>query len=155
MTDQQANIVPFGKYKSRSIEEVLFRLSAMARRAGLVPSQVRGPESGYHQPWCRAAGDARAQRVRVRFLHDDFCLRFLRCLAPELTEIPFEIEVEFEERGIDVVLVASDEKKNLPAPLYFAIGRRIGAPIRLLSKRRLASRSNLPSATITRPCCGR
>jgi len=91
----------------------------------------------------------------VRFLDDDFCLRFLRCLAPELTEIPFEIEVEFEERGIDVVLMASDEKKNLPAPLYFAIGRRVGAPIRLLSKRRLASRSNLPLATITRPCCGR
>ena len=32
-------------------------------------------------------------------------------------------------------------EKNLPAPVYFAIGRRIGEPIRLLSTRRLASRS--------------
>jgi hypothetical protein len=81
VTDQQANILPFGKYKGRSIEEVLSRLSAMARRAGLIPSQVRGPESGINRG-AEPQETPEHNALQVRFLDGEFCLRFLRYLVP-------------------------------------------------------------------------
>ena len=73
MTDQQANIVPFGK--GRSIEEVLSRLSAMGvGRTGSEPVAVlnqviinRGAE----------LQETPEPNAHVRFLDDDFCLRSL------------------------------------------------------------------------------
>jgi uncharacterized protein (DUF3820 family) len=81
MTDQPSNIVPFGKYKGRLIEEVLvddpgylqwlagqewFRSKFAVLYQVIINRGAEAEETPEHNA------------LQVRFLEDDFCLRFLR-----------------------------------------------------------------------------
>jgi len=108
MTDP-SNVVPFGKYKGRLIEELLvddpgyvewlagqewFRAKFTVLHQVIINRGAEPEETPEHNA------------MQVRFLDDEFCRRFLRNfvdLSPT-TLIKVHFERQFEMRGIDVVL---------------------------------------------------
>jgi len=112
MTDQP-NIVPFGKHKGRLIEEVLVDdpgyLQWLAGQAWFRDKYV----NLYQIVINRGSPPEETPEhnaLQVKFLDEQFCRRFLRCLVS--TEFPFEIEVDFEDRGVDVVLVIPNKRRD-------------------------------------------
>jgi hypothetical protein len=115
-----ANIVPFGKYKGRLIEEVLVDDPGYAqwltaqdwfRDKSAVLYQVvinRGAES---------QDTPEHNALQVRFLEGDFCQRFWRSFVPGLNE-PVKFSVEFETHGTDVLFTCNfNYGQGMPIPL--------------------------------------
>ena len=113
MTDdaKQGNIIPFGKYKGRLIEELLvddpaylhwlanqdwFRAKFMILHQVIINRGAEPEETPDHNA------------LQVKFLDDEFCLKFLRHLEPDCMHAPpseFLFERGFEVQGIDVLLI--------------------------------------------------
>jgi uncharacterized protein (DUF3820 family) len=109
VTDQ-GNVVPFGKYKGRLVEELLIDdpsyLEWLAGQAWFRDKYVT-----LHQVIINRGAEPEEtpdhNALQVLFLEDDFCRAFLRLLQPLIGEKePLKIKRTFEERGIDVVLSA-------------------------------------------------
>jgi uncharacterized protein (DUF3820 family) len=86
---QQGNVVPFGKYKGRLIEEVLaddpaylqwlcgqdwFRAKFVSLHQIIINRGAEPEETPEHNA------------IQVKFLDDDFCLRFIRYLRPNIDQ---------------------------------------------------------------------
>src|SRR5437660_7532041 len=85
MTDQPANVVPFGKYKGRLIEELLVDdPSYLQWLAG--QQWFRDRFAVLYQVVINRSGEPQEtpehNALQVKFLDDDFCLQFLRCMIP-------------------------------------------------------------------------
>ena len=89
MSDQPSNIVPFGKYKGRSVEEVLaddpaylqwlasqdwFRTKFTILHQVIINRGAEPEETPEHNA------------LQVKFLDDDFCLRLLAYLDPQYAD---------------------------------------------------------------------
>jgi uncharacterized protein (DUF3820 family) len=90
VTDQPANIVPFGKYKGRLIEEVLVDDPGYLQwLAG--QDWFRNKFAVLYQVIINRGGEAQEtpehNALQVKFLDDDFCLRFVRYFEPDLDKI--------------------------------------------------------------------
>jgi hypothetical protein len=113
------NIIPFGKYKGRLVEELLINdpqyLQWLTNQDWFRTEHVllyqvvinRGAEPE-HTPEHNA--------MQVKFLDDDFCRKFLRRLPTydETKHGSAKIERYFEFRGIDVILVTTVTKITSP-----------------------------------------
>src|SRR5262245_25494151 len=101
---ERANVIPFGKYKGRMIEELLI------------------DDPGYlqwltGQDWFRAKFNILHQVIinrgaepeetpdhnalQVKFLDDDFCLRFVRCCRPDILHIAHKALLEVVASGTE------------------------------------------------------
>jgi uncharacterized protein (DUF3820 family) len=90
MTDDSPKIIPFGKYKGRLVDEVLVDDPGYLQwLAG--QDWFRAKFNILHQVIINRGGETQEtpehNALQVKFLDDDFCLRFVRHFEPKLDEI--------------------------------------------------------------------
>jgi uncharacterized protein (DUF3820 family) len=99
MTDSDPRIIPFGKYKGRLVDEVLLDDPAYLQwLAG--QDWFRGKFNILHQVIINRGAEPEEtpdhNTMQVKFLNDDFCLRFMRsCLEPKIES---KIQSELNQR---------------------------------------------------------
>jgi len=117
MTDQPANIVPFGKYKGRLVEELLVDDPAYLQWLSQ-QDWFRAKFAVLYQVIINRGGEPQEtpehNALQVKFLDEDFRERFMRCLVPDLSYTPAS-EAEFEVNGVDVVLKTDLERHEIPS----------------------------------------
>jgi len=110
-------VVPFGKYKGRLLAEMLTDASYFdwLKKQDLGWLQIKH-ETIYNvivQAGRPPEDTPEHNAMQVRFLDEDFCHRFIRCLVPEVAA-SFEVHPQFEVRGVDVDLWTSLRRCFLP-----------------------------------------
>jgi uncharacterized protein (DUF3820 family) len=90
MTDDAPKIIPFGKYKGRLLDEVLADDPAYLQwLAG--QDWFRAKFNILHQVIINRGAEPEEtpdhNAMQVKFLDDDFCVRFLRCYRPDLVHL--------------------------------------------------------------------
>jgi uncharacterized protein (DUF3820 family) len=127
MTDQ-ANVVPFGKYKGRDIEELLindpaylqwlasqnwFRTKFVTLHQIIINRGAEPEETPEHNA------------LQVLFLNKEFCVRFVRRAYPAWQLIKIE-DTSFEVRGADVeIRVLIRAKADDGSPLHWPESIRV------------------------------
>jgi uncharacterized protein (DUF3820 family) len=101
------NIIPFGKHKGRTIEELiaddpqyiewLSSQSWFTEKFNVLYQVIlnRGAEP---------ENTPEHNRLQMKFHNDDFCIAFAKHFFPDQTFSPSNISRQFEEHGIDVTL---------------------------------------------------
>src|SRR5262245_17855383 len=87
MTDQPANIIPIGKYKGRTVEEILLEDPSYLEWLG-GQDWFRTKHVNVYQVIINRGGEPQDtpehNALQVKFLDEDFRERFIRWLIPEL-----------------------------------------------------------------------
>jgi uncharacterized protein (DUF3820 family) len=120
MTDPESkpsNVVPFGKYKGRTIEEILvddpgymqwlsgqdwFRAKFTFLHQTIINRSAEPEETPEHNA------------IQVKFLDDDFCLRFLRCMEPDYETEALDKFNLARLSNLDIVQKKIKAEKNAP-----------------------------------------
>jgi uncharacterized protein (DUF3820 family) len=123
MANEQGNVVPFGKYKGRSIEEVLLDDPGYLQwLAG--QDWFRAKFAVLYQVIINRGGEPQDtpehNALQVKFLDEAFCWRFLEHLAPGF-DFGGAVDCEFECGGVDVVMSVASFRDEIPASVrrYF------------------------------------
>jgi uncharacterized protein (DUF3820 family) len=118
MTDDTAgNVVPFGKYKGRSIEELLVEDPGYLQwLAG--QDWFRAKFTILHQVIINRGAEPEEtpehNALQVKFLDDDFCLRFLACIAPKYRDLAFATLRSAHQHDVKLIGNAiTSEQKSL------------------------------------------
>ena len=121
MSDEESkpsNIVPFGKYKGRSIEEILIDDPGyMQWLSG--QDWFRAKFTFLHQTIINRGAEPEEtpehNALQVKFLDDDFCMSFLDCVIPNYAEQAFEKFNDARVLNLEILLPKIKAEKDYSA----------------------------------------